>query len=164
MTPHEANELFAYNDWANARLMACAAEFPLAAWNSDLGGAFPTMLLLAAHIAGAERVWLMRWMGKGPPARPAWATAPTLELLRAAMDDVVRDRTGFLASLTGEDIARPIRCTLFDGSEVTLPLETLIRHTANHSTYHRCQLAKMLRRLGAAPPSTDLLLFARGRA
>ncbi|CAA9368248.1 MAG: hypothetical protein AVDCRST_MAG89-4314, partial [uncultured Gemmatimonadetes bacterium] len=46
------------------------------------------------------------------------------------------------------------------GSGATLPLATLVRHSANHSTYHRGQLASMLRRLGAAPPSTDLLVFA----
>jgi uncharacterized damage-inducible protein DinB len=32
-------------------------------------------------------------------------------------------------------------------------------HVANHSTYHRGQVATLLRQLGARPVSTDLLVF-----
>jgi uncharacterized damage-inducible protein DinB len=32
-------------------------------------------------------------------------------------------------------------------------------HVVNHSTYHRGQLATMLRQLGARPVPTDLLVF-----
>jgi uncharacterized damage-inducible protein DinB len=31
----------------------------------------------------------------------------------------------------------------------------------NHATYHRGQLASMLRQLGKTPPSTDLVRFYR---
>jgi uncharacterized damage-inducible protein DinB len=33
----------------------------------------------------------------------------------------------------------------------------------NHSTYHRGQIAAMLRRLNVSPPSTDLLVYAAER-
>jgi uncharacterized damage-inducible protein DinB len=160
VTPAEAFELFEYDDWANARLLACAAELPDGAWRRDLGGAFHTMLSLVAHVVGAERVWLMRWKGETPKGRPAWMSDPTPPILRAALDEVERDRAAFLRTLTSDDLARPIPYTLLDGSGAALPLATLVRHTANHSTYHRGQLASMLRRLGAAPPATDLLVFA----
>jgi uncharacterized damage-inducible protein DinB len=32
-------------------------------------------------------------------------------------------------------------------------------HVVNHSTYHRGQVATMLRQLGKTPQSTDYLLF-----
>jgi len=32
---------------------------------------------------------------------------------------------------------------------------------SNHSTYHRGQVAAMLRQLGEKPPSTDLIRFYR---
>ncbi len=160
VTPREAAELFEYNDWANARLLACAAELPDDAWSRDLGGAFPTMLGLLAHMVGAERVWLIRFKGETPKGRPAWVADPNLPVLRAALEEVESERTAFLRTLTEEELARPISYTLMDGSGGTLPLATLLLHTANHSTYHRGQLASMLRRMGEAPPSTDLLLFA----
>lgn len=160
MTAHEAVELFAYNDWANDRLLSCAAGLPAEAWSQDMGGAFPTLLGLVAHVVGAERIWLMRWMKETPKGRPAWMADPTPPVLRAALDEVERERARFLRTLTADDLASPISYTLMDGSGATLPLETLVKHTANHSTYHRGQIASMLRRLGAAPPATDLLVFA----
>ncbi len=160
MTPPEAAELFEYNDWANARLLACAAELPGDAWSRDLGGGYPTMLSLVAHMVGAERVWLIRWKGDTPKGRPAWMSDPTPSVLRDALAEVQRERTAFLRAVSADDLARPISYTLMNGSGTTLPLATLVWHTANHSTYHRGQLASMLRRLGAAPPSTDLLVFA----
>jgi uncharacterized damage-inducible protein DinB len=36
-----------------------------------------------------------------------------------------------------------------------------MRHVVNHSTYHRGQLAMMLRQLGQAPPSTDFTRYLR---
>lgn len=160
MTPHEAAELFAYNDWANARLLACAAELPDEAWRRDLGGAFPTVLGLVAHMVGAERVWAMRWRGEAPAGRPAWMADPTPAVLREVLGEVETRRREFLAGMGEADLARPIEYTLMDGTHNVLPLATLILHTANHSTYHRGQLASMLRRLGASPPSTDFLVFA----
>ncbi len=163
MTPHEALELFEYNDWANERLLSCAAGLRGAAWSEDLGGAFPTLLGLVAHVVGAERIWLMRCMGETPKGRPAWMADPSPEILRGVLGEVARERAAFLRSLGEGDLARPVSYTLLDGSGATLPLATLLRHAVNHSTYHRGQIASMLRRLGAAPPATDLLVFAVGR-
>ena len=35
----------------------------------------------------------------------------------------------------------------------------MLRHIVNHSTYHRGQVASMLRQLGAEPAATDLFLY-----
>ena len=164
MTPQEAIELFEYNDWANARLLSCAAEIPAEGWTRDMGGAFSTLIALTAHVVGAERIWLMRWKKETPKGRPAWMADPTPPVVRAVLEEVERERAGFLRTLAPEDLASPISYTLMDGSGATLPLATLVKHAANHSTYHRGQIASILRRLGAAPAATDLLVFAVERA
>ena len=35
----------------------------------------------------------------------------------------------------------------------------VFRHIVNHASYHRGQIANMLRQLGVKPPSTDLLYW-----
>jgi uncharacterized damage-inducible protein DinB len=35
----------------------------------------------------------------------------------------------------------------------------MVRHVVNHGTYHRGQVAAMLRQLGYSPPPTDYLVF-----
>jgi uncharacterized damage-inducible protein DinB len=40
----------------------------------------------------------------------------------------------------------------------------MLQHVVNHGTYHRGQIATMLRQLGNKSQSTDLILFYRERA
>jgi uncharacterized damage-inducible protein DinB len=40
----------------------------------------------------------------------------------------------------------------------------MFQHLVNHGTYHRGQIATMLRQLGNKAQSTDLILFYRERA
>jgi uncharacterized damage-inducible protein DinB len=44
------------------------------------------------------------------------------------------------------------------------PLWQMLQHLVNHGTYHRGQVATMLRQLGATPNSSDLIFFYRERA
>jgi uncharacterized damage-inducible protein DinB len=43
---------------------------------------------------------------------------------------------------------------------VSLPRWAVLRHVGNHGTYHRGQIATMMRQVGVAPPSTDYFLWA----
>jgi uncharacterized damage-inducible protein DinB len=45
------------------------------------------------------------------------------------------------------------------GESFAYPLGRMLQHVVNHSTYHRGQIATLLRQLGATPLSTDLLLY-----
>jgi uncharacterized damage-inducible protein DinB len=44
------------------------------------------------------------------------------------------------------------------------PLAHFLQHLANHGTYHRGQIATMLRQLGTKATGTDLVRFYRERA
>jgi uncharacterized damage-inducible protein DinB len=50
-----------------------------------------------------------------------------------------------------------------NGSPYANPLGELLRHVVNHGTYHRGQVATLLRQLGVKPPQTDLILYYRER-
>jgi uncharacterized damage-inducible protein DinB len=160
MTMHEATELVGYNDWANARLLGCADELSPEQWSRDLGGSYPTLLRVVAHIVGGEWIWLRRCQGDSPASAPAWFNDPDPGSLWEALAQVRADRLEFLSTLSAADLDREVRYTLLNGSDGVQPLATLLRHTVNHSTYHRGQVAAMLRRLGVAPPATDLLVYA----
>jgi uncharacterized damage-inducible protein DinB len=163
MTEREALDLFEYNAWANARLLTRCAELSPDQWSQDLGGSFPTVLSAVAHIVGAEWIWLRRCRGESPTRAPDWFSNPSPPALMKALEQVEGDRLQFLRSLTKEDLEKEIGYSLLDGSEGVLPLSTLLRHVMNHSTYHRGQIAAMLRRLNVTPPATDLLVYAAER-
>lgn len=163
MTADDALDLFAYTAWANAAVLGAAEAAGDAAWTQTLGGSFPSLQAVLAHTAGGERVWLDRWtLGDGAPRTyPAWTVDPSPADLRRAYADLSRERDAFLRALTDADLAAPRAYTLFDGTAGREPLRDQITHLANHSTYHRGQAVAMLRTLGAAPPSTDFIRWAR---
>ena len=153
--------LFAYTEWANRRTLGAAAQQPPAGWTRDVGGSFPTLQAVLAHVVGGEWVWLQRWTGASPTTFPAWTVAPSPADLRAVLDDVERERRAWLGSLTDADVVvgRPYK--LLSGTTSAEPLGIQMHHVVNHSTYHRGQAAAMLRRLGGAPPPMDLIAWAR---
>jgi uncharacterized damage-inducible protein DinB len=163
VTRNEVVELFDYNDWANARLLGACSNLSQANWSQDVGGSYPTLLSVVAHVVGGEWIWLKRWTGESPDSAPGWFKDPTPSSLEDVLQQVQEERRRFLDTLTERELDREVPYTLLDGSKGVLALSTLLRHLVNHSTYHRGQIASMLRRLNVAPPATDLLIYALHR-
>lgn len=163
MTLTEARELFAYNKWANDQMLASLQSLPPEQRERDLASSFPTILGTVAHIAAAEWVWLSRWKGAGPSAMPEWAATPVFAFVQRKFAELETERTAYLATLAESDLDRALSFTLFSGAQDAQPLVTQFQHLVNHGTYHRGQVATMLRQVGAAPASTDLIRWLRER-
>lgn len=162
MTLADARQLFAYNRWANDRMLASLEPVAPADLTRDLGASFPSLMATAAHIAAAEWVWLSRWKGVNPRAMPEWASAPTeLPALKAKFAELEAERTAYLGTLAEAALAQPLSYTFFNGTQDARPLAVQFQHLVNHGTYHRGQVAAMLRQIGATPASTDYIRFAR---
>lgn len=160
----DVRELYAYNRWANGRILEAVSRLDRESFEKDLGSSFPSVRDTLTHILAAEWVWLSRWMGRSPTGVPdAWDLA-TLEALRAMWAEVERDQEAFLLGLSEEDLDGVIEYRDTKGQPFSNPLREMLRHVVNHSTYHRGQVVTMLRRLGAEPPSTDLIRYYRERA
>ena len=123
----------------------------------DLGSSFPNVADTLVHTMGAEWVWLQRWLGHSPTSFPDVASLTFVAAVRARWDVLWAEQQAFLASLDVASLRRPVAYKGFDGAPFEQPLHQLIRHVVNHATYHRGQLATMLRQLGKKPPSTDLV-------
>ena len=159
MTVIEVLLLFAYDEWANDRLLTAVERLPPEQVTRQLGGSFPTIGDTMGHIVAGEWIWMRRLQGASPTARPDWVTGTAPSALRARLREVEGERASFLRSLTGDALARPVPYTLMNGAHGEQPLGDLLTHVVNHSTYHRGQVATMLRQVGAVPPATDFLVF-----
>ena len=159
----ELRELFAYTRWANERLMEATACLEVERFERDLGSSFPSIRETLAHIAESDWVWLRRWQGESPSARPDWDTS-THSTISAQWGRVMAERDGFLVTLDDAALCRVVAYRRLDGSAHADPLWLLLLHVVNHSTYHRGQVTTMLRQMGAPTVSTDLTLFRRVRA
>jgi len=159
MTPADVLELFRYNAWANERITSSVMRLSSDAFTQDLGGSFPAVRDTFAHIIAAEWLWLERWKGINPTSAPDWVASADLPLLVQRLRDVEADRNTFLARLSESDLSSICSFTLLSGRAASHTLLDLLIHVTNHSTYHRGQVAAMLRRLGTPSLSTDFLIY-----
>jgi uncharacterized damage-inducible protein DinB len=156
--------LYDFNAWANHRTIeACAALTP-EQFTRDLASSFRSVRDTLAHIYGAQWIWLERWHGRLPAVLPSAADFPALDTLRRRFIEIDRNLVDFAASLNADDLHRIVQYKTVAGTAHAQPLWQMLQHVSNHSTYHRGQLATLLRQLGAKATSTDLIAFYRERA
>jgi uncharacterized damage-inducible protein DinB len=160
----EILDLYAYNRWANDRVLDAAAALTPVELDRDLKSSFPSVRETLAHILTAEWVWLSRWNGVSPGGPPAGWDLSTLDGIRGRWSEVERERAALLASLDDDALERTIDYRNTKGEPFSSPLVHLLRHVVNHSSYHRGQVVTMLRQLGHAAPATDLVIYHRQTA
>ena len=157
----DIRSLFAYNEWANARIFAAAEELDAKAFTEPRGSSFSSIRDTLAHIATSEWNWLRRWRGESPKGPPEWGSLPDAAALSARLRDVEADRAGLLKGLSDADLKTPLAYRNLKGDDFQEPLEDQLAHMVNHSSYHRGQIATLFRQAGATAPSTDLIVFKR---
>ena len=135
--------LFAYDAWANAEALAAvrAAASPSAA------------LRLVAHVAAAERLWKGRLDGDPSPVVvwPDW----TPDACAAELARLAGEWRAYVPGLSAADLERPVAYVNSKGERWTTSVDDVLAHVVLHSSYHRGQVALVLRQGGAEPPYTD---------
>jgi uncharacterized damage-inducible protein DinB len=166
MTIDDIRPLYQYDRWANNRVFQATSRLSVEEFTRDLGGSFRSVRDTLVHIIAGEWIWLRYW--KEPPTSSALLTGlrtrrdllfnpdsfPSVAAVELKWSEVENEQTEFVNSLTDELLERmlPFRAT-------QVRLAHLMQHVANHSTYHRGQVALMMRQLGAEPVATDFHVF-----
>jgi uncharacterized damage-inducible protein DinB len=147
--------LFAHAQWADAL-----------AWKAVLGAGIEDAELREKlhhlHLVqwGYLRIWQGAWR-----VPPALETFPSLDTVRDWARETHREVASFLETVpperVGEEVAIPWVDYLVERYGMARPStwsETVLQ-VAMHSTYHRGQVARRLRELGAEPALTDLIAW-----
>lgn len=153
-------QITAYNLWANRKIVQLIQNNPAEKFTQEVENSFPSIQSTLHHIWGAEQIWLSRLQGD------AKAAFPTIE------GDM---ESQFLQGLTiSENFYRHVKgkkkayylteCEYRNtqGTAYSTPVQGIIQHTMNHSTYHRGQIITMARQLEFdGIESTDLITYLR---
>jgi uncharacterized damage-inducible protein DinB len=143
--------LLAHLRWADERALAA------------LRGAKPLpaqALSIYAHILGAESVWLARI--KAPlAALPVWPNL-SLEQCGPHAEDIHAAYARLLRELDGPALGREITYTNSAGQAFTSRLDDILLHVFLHGSYHRGQVALLVRQGGSEPVPSDYIAFVRG--
>lgn len=154
--------MFEFNRWADERLLTACGQLTEEQYAREIGGSFPSIRATVAHHAGALRAWGTRFEGGDVRSLPLESEVPNAEvalrLVAEGHEVLAREASRPAGELDGIFTYRSMR-----GMMVSLPRWAVLRHVVNHGTYHRGQIANMMRQVGAAPPSTDFFLWAMER-
>jgi uncharacterized damage-inducible protein DinB len=156
--------LYDFNTWANRRTLDACDALSDVQFVQDLGSSFASVRETLAHLMLVEWLWLERWKGHGPDRYPPSTEFPNLAAIRARWAQIESDLLSYIASLKPEDLHRVIHHKTMAGAPQAQPLWQMLQHLVNHGTYHRGQVATMLRQLGAKTLGTDLILYYREQA
>ena len=166
MNLSDIRHLFDYTEWANDLARNAAAGLADDDLRRDFKISHSSIFGTLLHMAGAEWIWLERWQGRSPVGKEAWSlwtidSCHDLATLQRRWRDVIDGRAAFIAGLDESRLAAELPFTLLNGDSSSLPLVGQMQHVVNHATLHRGQVVGMIRQLGSAPPSTDLLFYLR---
>lgn len=144
-------DLLAYTSWADGVMLANAygwAEAPEACRK------------FLAHITAAQQEWLARvdtQRSRPESVWPGWGIAEC-GLRSKAVHSGWRC---FLDTAKEERLAAPVGYNNLSGQPFSTPLQDILMHVVNHSTYHRAQVAMEARMAGCNVPGTDYIIYSR---
>ncbi len=142
-------KLYQYNAWSNKRVLNCLKRQHV----DD-----EKILTLMGHIVAAQFLWLHRIKGLPPPDVKLWGNYSLDQLLVMAEDAGTR-WLEFVESTDNFD--RELTYTNYVKDPYTNNVETIMIHLVNHSSYHRAQIAMLLRQKGYEPINTDFITYDR---
>jgi uncharacterized damage-inducible protein DinB len=161
MTLQEIKTLHAFNAWATNKIFDAVAQIPEDAYFKDMKASHGSIHGTLAHLAAAEKIWLLRWLGTPEEKLVGIGEVPTLSDLKTAWEGVGYDMAKFLGTMTDRKLQETFTMTNARGRVFTHTYWQAIQHVVDHSTYHRGQVVTLLRQQGFVPPATGLITFYR---
>jgi uncharacterized damage-inducible protein DinB len=142
-------KLYQYNAWSNARVLNCLQRQKV----DD-----EKILTLMGHIVAAQFLWLHRIKGLPPPDVKLWDNYKLAQLIPMT-EEAGRKWLEFVES--ENNFNRELSYTNYVGEPYINNVETIMIHLVNHSSYHRAQIAMLLRQKGFEPINTDFITYDR---
>ncbi len=142
-------KLYQFNAWANGRVVGCLNRQSI----TD-----EKILSVFGHVLAAQFLWLHRIKGLTPPNVKLWGEY-SLETLEKMATDANAQWLEFVES--NDTFDRELTYTNYTGDPYVNNVETIMMHLVNHCSYHRAQVAMLLRQKGFEPINTDLITFDR---
>ncbi len=137
----------AFMRWADERMLGAVAEN------------MPDQISVLSHIYLAEAVWLGRVKGQADLMITQLPAPPNMPELQRVWPTLHQEWLDWANDLAAWDTLVPHRN--LQGALFQMPAWQIVLHLVNHGSFHRGQVAAMLRAAGFTPPATDLIVYYR---
>ena len=142
-------KLFEFNAWANQQVLACLERQSV----DD-----KKILDILGHILSAQMIWYHRVAGLPKSPLLLWGEYSLDQLKSMAIEGAAN----WLAFTEKEGtFERVLKYHNYVGNYYENRLEDLMTQLVNHASYHRGQIAVLLREKGHEPINTDFVTYDR---
>ncbi|MGG4091637.1 DinB family protein [Paenibacillus lautus] len=157
-------KMYEYHVWANQAIFNRLLELPGELYNRKITSIFPTVSEALIHIYTADLGWMNILSGMDMNHALTEAFQLRDELESISLEDLnlrfieLSERfTAFLSQ--NPDLERIIRLDNPYAGIRDTRLSEIMLHVVNHGTYHRGNIAAMMRQLGSSSAMTDYAFF-----
>jgi len=148
-TVEHLRHLFAYNDWANRRLIVAVRSS-----NSDRSR------LILAHLLITEKEYYERLYGKDSTGFDFWPKL-SIEECGALARDTAEKFEKLLRRFDEDGLTLTTRYKTSEGIEHENTFREMLTHILFHSSIHRGNIILKLREDGFEPPKIDYMIYLR---
>lgn len=149
-------DLLNYHKWASGQLLNHIIRLPESVFSTKLKGTFSSISETFAHIYDVDTLWFKR-VNPEYEAKEVMMDNPITALMH--FKELHEEMTEFFES---NQVTEVIYLNS-KGESFKNDINEIIRHLANHGTYHRGNIATMIRQLGYEAISTDYIYYLRNR-
>jgi uncharacterized damage-inducible protein DinB len=144
-------DLFNYNHWANERSINALTQ---------IEGKNERAFQIMGHILDAQLNWYKRINDPAHATQNFW-NKYSIEDMRGLSYKSSKEWLRFIESLTDDGYKKKINYQNSKGLEFTNTILQILTHVTHHSSYHRGQIASLIRSNWGAPPITDYIVYER---
>jgi uncharacterized damage-inducible protein DinB len=149
MTKSYFLKLYQYNAWANRKVVNCLLEQHV----TD-----QKILSVFNHLVSAQFIWYNRFKGLPKSEYVLWGNYPLLQL-KVMVEEANNLWIEFIENAV--DFERELKYTNYVNDYYENKIGDIMAHLVNHGTYHRGQVAMLLREKGYEPVNTDFITYDR---
>lgn len=157
-------QLFEYHVWANDKLFARLEQLPEDVYDAEVQSIFSSIAQAFVHMYRFDRLWLCVLEEKPNeeifPLMEGWireAEGKAREDMRRLFADVADSGRLLLKRTPDWDKSMTIEHPSYGSLDTRF--SELVQHIVNHGTYHRGNIAAMLRQMGHAGTPTDFVFY-----
>ncbi len=140
MKPAEMRELFAFNAWANHRILGAAEALTAEQFTKALLSSFSSVRDTLAHIWAVEWVWLERLQGRSPASFPDAKDFVDLASLRPRWAELEKRWLEYVSRLDEIELEEEVDYRTLSFGPSRSPRWQMMQHVVNHGSYHRGQV------------------------
>ena len=152
--------LWNYHFWSLEQIKRNLENFSEEEFSKDLGDGCGSVKDKLVHILAADKIWLARIKKRNETFMQSSEIQNKEEFLDC-LEKVHSEYKLFLSELKDKNLIELVYYKNLRGMEYSTPLSEILLHITNHGTYHRGQVASLIRRVKGKPPVTDLIEYFR---